>query len=94
MEKYGNNIPKLFENHSSIFLKANPKDILFNGVKVSCNLRKFPELNLVCKTLSNNQPPVLRKSDKENTYLLSLFQRVNIVCQKHTAYLQHIFINK
>ncbi|XP_043516663.1 sensory neuron membrane protein 2-like [Frieseomelitta varia] len=77
MEKYGDNIPKLFPNHSSIFLKANPNDILFNGVKVSCNLRKFPELNLVCKTLKNNQPPVLRKTDKEDSYLLSIFQRIN-----------------
>ncbi|KAK1135190.1 hypothetical protein K0M31_007961 [Melipona bicolor] len=77
MEKYGNSIPKLFPNRSSIFLKANPNDILFNGVKVSCNLRKFPELNLVCKTLNNNQPPVLRKTDKEDTYLLSIFQRIN-----------------
>ena len=91
MEKYGDNIPKLFPNRSSIFLKANPNDILFNGVKVSCNLRKFPELNLVCKTLNNNQPPVLRKTDKEDTYLLSIFQRVNN-CLHHTPVTFFIFI--
>lgn len=85
MEKYGNNIPKLFPNRSTIFLKANPNDLLFNGIKVSCNLRKFPELDLICKTLGSNPPLVLRETDKQDVYLLSIFQRVQIVCKKKTC---------
>ncbi|XP_043580137.1 lysosome membrane protein 2-like [Bombus pyrosoma] len=85
MEKYGNNIPKLFPNRSTIFLKANPNDLLFNGIKVSCNLRKFPELDLICKTLGSNPPLVLRETDKQDVYLLSIFQRVQIVCNKKTC---------
>ncbi|XP_033178732.1 sensory neuron membrane protein 2-like [Bombus impatiens] len=77
IEKYGNNIPKLFPNRSSIFLKANPNDLLFNGIKVSCDLRKFPELDVICKTLGSNLPQVLRKTDKQDVYLLSIFQRIN-----------------
>ncbi|XP_071864324.1 sensory neuron membrane protein 2, partial [Bombus fervidus] len=82
MQKYGNNIPKLFPNRSTIFLKANPNDLLFNGIKVSCNLRKFPELDLICKTLGSNPPLVLRETNKQDVYLLSIFQRVKIVCKK------------
>ncbi|XP_017881163.2 LOW QUALITY PROTEIN: sensory neuron membrane protein 2-like [Ceratina calcarata] len=77
MEKYGDHIPKLFPDRNSIFLKARPTDILFGGVKISCNLKKFPELDLVCKTMNASPPIVLRKTEKEDTYLLSLFQRSN-----------------
>ncbi|XP_054003933.1 sensory neuron membrane protein 2-like isoform X1 [Hylaeus anthracinus] len=77
MEKYGDHIPKLFPNRSSIFLKARPTDLLFNGVKVSCNTKKFPELNLICKTMESKPPPVLRRTENEGAYLLSFFQRVN-----------------
>ncbi|OAD59694.1 Sensory neuron membrane protein 2 [Eufriesea mexicana] len=77
MKRYGNDIPKLFPNRSSIFLKASPMEILFDGVKVSCNLKKFPELDMVCKTLISNPPPVLRETDREGIYLLSIFQRMN-----------------
>ncbi|XP_043254647.1 sensory neuron membrane protein 2-like [Colletes gigas] len=77
MKKYGDNIPKLFQNRTSIFLKAKATDILFDGVKVSCNLRKFPELNLICKTMQSKPPPVLRQTDKEGVFLLSIFQRIN-----------------
>ncbi|XP_076673492.1 sensory neuron membrane protein 2 [Andrena cerasifolii] len=77
MEKYGDDIPKLFTNRSSIFLKARPVDILFNGVKVSCNVNKFPELKLICKTLAAKPPPVLRATEKEGVYFLSIFQRIN-----------------
>ncbi|XP_076238918.1 sensory neuron membrane protein 2 [Calliopsis andreniformis] len=77
MQKYGDHIPKLFQNRSTIFLKARPIDILFNGVKVSCNPDRFPELSLICKTLKGNPPPVLRETDKEGVYFLSLFQRMN-----------------
>lgn len=76
MKKYGNNISKLFPNKSSIFLKASPMEILFDGIKVTCNLRKFPELDMVCKTMQGNPPPVLRETDREGVYLLSIFQRV------------------
>ncbi|CAK9829909.1 Sensory neuron membrane protein 2 [Anthophora retusa] len=77
MKKYGNHIPKLFPNRSSIFLTARPTDILFNGVKVMCNIKKFPELSQVCNTMKANPPPVLKESDKEDVFLLSLFQRLN-----------------
>ncbi|XP_076629150.1 sensory neuron membrane protein 2 [Colletes latitarsis] len=76
MKKYGDNIPKLFQNRTSIFLKAKATDILFDGVKVSCNVRKFPELNLICKTMQSKPPPVLQQTDKEEVFLLSIFQRV------------------
>ncbi|XP_017796760.1 PREDICTED: sensory neuron membrane protein 2-like isoform X2 [Habropoda laboriosa] len=77
LAKYGNHIPKLFPNRSSIFLTARPTDILFDGLKVTCNLKKYPELDKVCKTLKINVPPVLRTTDREDVYLLSLFQRMN-----------------
>ncbi|XP_076659226.1 sensory neuron membrane protein 2 [Halictus rubicundus] len=77
MEKYGNHIPKLFLNSSSIFLKARATDILFNGVKLTCNAKKFPELSLICQTMQNRRPPVIRETDKEGVYLLSMFQKVN-----------------
>ncbi|XP_076390158.1 sensory neuron membrane protein 2 isoform X2 [Megachile rotundata] len=77
MKKYGNSIPKLFPNRSSIFLKARPTDVLFDGVKITCNPKKFPELQLICETLKLKQPPVLREGEKENVYYLSFFQRLN-----------------
>ncbi|XP_031834419.2 sensory neuron membrane protein 2 [Nomia melanderi] len=78
MKKYGNSIPNLFPNRSSIFLKARPVDILFNGIRVTCNVKKFPDLNLLCKIMdSNKRPPVLRETDKEGVYLLSMFQKSN-----------------
>ncbi|XP_076296400.1 sensory neuron membrane protein 2 isoform X2 [Lasioglossum baleicum] len=77
MEKYGNHIPKLFANRSSIFMKARATDILFNGVKITCNPDKFPELSLICKTMHSQRPPVLRETDKEGVYMLSMFQKVN-----------------
>lgn len=76
MEKFGNNIPKLFPNQKSIFLKANPKEILFDGVKLICNERKFPELNMICKTLKTLRSPVLKEGEKDGVYYLSVFQRV------------------
>nr|XP_034187807.1 sensory neuron membrane protein 2-like [Osmia lignaria] len=77
MHKYGNSIPKLFQNHSTIFLKARATDLLFGGVKVTCNRKKYPELNLICNTLEANPPPVLREGDREDVYYLSIFQRMN-----------------
>ncbi|PBC30417.1 Platelet glycoprotein [Apis cerana cerana] len=77
MEKFGNNIPKLFPNQKSIFLKANPKEILFDGVKLTCNERKFPELNMICKTLKTLRSPVLKEGEKDGVYYLSVFQRIN-----------------
>ncbi|XP_031773054.1 sensory neuron membrane protein 2-like [Apis florea] len=77
MEKFGNNIPKLFPNRSSIFLKANPKEILFDGVKLTCNERKFPELSTICKTLKATRSPVLKQGEKDGVYYLSVFQRIN-----------------
>lgn len=79
MTSYGNIIPKLFPNRTSIFLKARPIDILFNGVKITCNAAKFPELKMICKTLKANPPPVLRETEKEGVYFLSFFQKVRSV---------------
>ncbi|XP_031365828.1 sensory neuron membrane protein 2-like isoform X2 [Apis dorsata] len=77
MDKFGNNIPKLFPNRNSIFLKANPKEILFDGVKLTCNEKKFPELSTICKTLKALRSPVLKEGEKDGVYYLSIFQRVN-----------------
>ncbi|XP_078045116.1 sensory neuron membrane protein 2 [Augochlora pura] len=77
MEQYGNHVSKLFANHSSIFINARATDILFNGVKVTCNRVKYPELNLICKTMETKLPPALRETDKEGVYLFSMFQKVN-----------------
>lgn len=76
MDKFGNNIPKLFPNRNSIFLKANPKEILFDGVKLTCNEKKFPELSTICKTLKALRSPVLKEGEKDGVYYLSIFQRV------------------
>ncbi|XP_076379021.1 sensory neuron membrane protein 2 [Megalopta genalis] len=78
MQQYGNHLPKLFPNRSSIFMKARGTDILFNGVKVTCNRVKYPDLKLICMQLaSSKRPPVLRATDEDDVYLFSLFQKTN-----------------
>ncbi|CAL7943890.1 unnamed protein product [Xylocopa violacea] len=77
LKKYGDHIPKLFPNQSSIFLTVRPTDILFDGVKVSCNEKKYPELKMICETLDSYPSPAFRRSEKPGVYYLSMFQRTN-----------------
>ncbi|KZC04991.1 Sensory neuron membrane protein 2 [Dufourea novaeangliae] len=60
-----------------LMLSSLPPNFMQKYGNISCNEKKFPELNLICKTLKSKRPPVLREGAKEGVYLLSMFQKIN-----------------
>lgn len=75
----GVNIPLLFTERESIFIKGRVKDILFDGLSVTCDPETYPELGMVCMVLENQRPPNLRATSEEGVYRFSFFHGVGTI---------------
>lgn len=76
INQYGNLISKLFPNPNSIFIRGKAKNILFDGLRLMCNAKKYPDLTTICTFLQNSRPPIVIKTAKEEVYLFSMFNHV------------------
>ncbi|XP_076384781.1 sensory neuron membrane protein 1 isoform X1 [Megalopta genalis] len=63
-------VDSIFKKPSTIFMKVKAKDILFDGVKIDCNVKDFGGTT-VCNALKEKKDNLIPSGD--NIYLLSLF---------------------
>lgn len=69
-------ISPLFDDPQSVYFTGKVKDILFDGMKIKCNITKFPA-KAVC-TQMKSQIPGLKESSVKDIYLFSLLGTVRI----------------
>lgn len=74
-------MPNLFPNSSTIFITEKVKNIIFNGLKITCNSTRFSDLSPVCTFLETNRSSIIMETGKEGVYLFSLFNHVTILQQ-------------
>lgn len=67
-------IPAIFLEPHSIYLTGKVKDILFDGVRIYCNITKFPA-KAVC-TQMKAQIPGLKEAESKDIFLFSLLGTV------------------
>ncbi|XP_066598225.1 sensory neuron membrane protein 2-like [Prorops nasuta] len=73
----GNDLYKLFPLFKNIFVKGKVKDILFDGLSLNCNKKKYPELAMICNVLKTKKPPIMRDTDREGIYKYSYLAKLN-----------------
>jgi len=78
-EEFGNAVSNLFPNSTTIFIKEKVKNIIFEGLKITCNSKRFPDLSSVCTFLETNKSSTIMETDKEGVYLFSLFDHVTVL---------------
>lgn len=64
-------------------MQARVKDILFEGIRITCDVKTHKQLRLICNVLKTNRPPTLRNTPEEGVYYFSFFHKVSLLCM-HT----------
>ncbi|XP_034950705.1 sensory neuron membrane protein 2-like [Chelonus insularis] len=77
LPKLGNQIQNLFPKFRDIFLRVQVKDLLFEGLPLSCDKDKFPDLGMICTFLKMQRPPMIKTTDRDGYYTYSLFGALN-----------------
>ncbi|XP_066598366.1 uncharacterized protein [Prorops nasuta] len=77
LDEIGEDLIKLFPTGKNIFVSGRVKDILFEGLALSCNVKKYPELAMMCKYLKGQRPALVRETDREGMYKFSLLRKEN-----------------
>lgn len=77
-------INPIFENPSSVYITSKVRDIMFDGMRINCNVTDFAA-KAVC-TQIKQQIPGLKSTKQKNIYLFSLLGPVRVCCHKVLLY--------